>query len=71
MAILLVDILTISILERVQDYKITITDALGKNINTKKSIQTESIDLSFLKAGYYLIRITNNKYTLTHKIIKL
>ena len=51
--------------------KISITDITGKRIIEKKPVhQTESIDMSGLKRGVYIIQIKMNDKTMNSKIIK-
>ncbi len=60
------DILNISGTE--SSYDVEIYTVLGQKVIEKSN--TNAIDLSLLKQGIYLVKITNEKYVITERIIK-
>lgn len=53
-----------------KDYKIELFNVLGQNIYQQKEISTNAIDISHLKNGLYLFRISKENQQKTIKIIK-
>ena len=49
---------------------ITIINVLGKQVKSSKIASNESLDISELSNGIYLVKITNNKQFITKKLIK-
>ena len=49
---------------------ITIINVLGKQVKSSKIASNESLDISELSKGIYLVKITNNKQFITKKLIK-
>jgi len=49
---------------------ITIINVLGKQVKSSKIASNESLDISELSNGIYLVKITSNKQLITKKLIK-
>ena len=49
---------------------ITIINVLGKQVKSSKIASNESLDISELSKGIYLVKITSNKQFITKKLIK-